>query len=192
VHKRSFMSFVSLLIFWIVISGEINLEHIIVGIVLSAFIVWFWKDAGARLPGILSPRELLLFGRCIVMLAGYVILSNIAVIKTLLFSRPSVTPMFIQMIPDIKSNWGKVFLATCITITPGTVTVDVDPETNIFTIHALTMEAGATLAHWKLIDEIKKLETHMQGRKAHVVDTSRIHGSNSVSAIKRDHRTHRN
>lgn len=191
-YKRSFISFISLLIFWIVISAEINLEHMVVGIVLSAFIVWFWKDFGARLPGILSPRELLLFGRCIIMLIGYVIQSNIDVAKTLLFSNPSVTPMFIQMAPGIESNWGRVFLATCITITPGTVTVDINPETNIFTVHALTMEAGAALTHWKLIDEIKKLETHMQGRKAHVVDTSRLHVSNSVGTIKRDHGTHRN
>lgn len=191
-HKQSFISFASLLIFWIVISVAVDLQHIIVGIFLSIFTVWFWQDLNPRLPSIMSPRELLLFCRCIVMLVGYVIKSSIDVTKILLFSNLSVSPVFLQMKPGVKSDWGRVFLATCITITPGTVTIDVDPETNIFTVHALTREIGEGLLYWRIITEIKKLETLVQRRKANVVDTGRIHGSNSISAIEGDHRTHRN
>lgn len=192
-YKGSVISFVSLLLFWIVVSGKINPEHIIVGIVVSLFTTWFWKDLETRLPRMLSPKELLLFGRCIVRLVGAVIISNIDVAKTLLFSNPSVTPMFIEMRPGIESNWGRVFLATCITITPGTVTIDVDPETNIFIVHALTIETGAALSNWKLIDEIKNLEQLVKRRTIHhVMDTDRIHASDSVGATKRHHRSHRN
>lgn len=191
-YKRSFISFASLLIFWIVISAVIDIEHIMVGIFLSIITVWFWKDFDQRLPSLLSPRELLLFVRCILMLIGYVIQSNIEVAKILLFSNKSVTPIFIEMDLGIKSNWGRVFLATCITITPGTITVDFDPERNVFTVHALTIEAAESLYHWRIITEIKNLERLVQRRKANVVDTRRVNVSDSSGSIKSDNWTHRN
>lgn len=187
--KRSFISFASLFVFWIVISGAINLQHIIVGIVLSLITTYFWKDLTSKLPGILSPMELLLFSRCILMLIGHVIKSNIDVAKTLLFSDLSTGSMFMELEPGIESDWGKVFLASCITITPGTITVDVDPETNVFAIHALTRENGISLYYWSIITEVRNLERLVQRRKAYDVDTGGIHGSNSISAIESDHRT---
>lgn len=191
-YKRSFVSFAVLLIFWIVISTVVDLEHILVGIFLSLITVWFWKDFNPKLPSMLSPTELLLFARCILMLIGYVISSNIEVAKTLLFSNRTVTPIFIEMDLGVKSNWGRVFLATCITITPGTITVDFDPETNIFTVHALTIETAESLYHWRIITEIKNLERIVQRRRAHVLDTGRIHVSNSSSDVKSNNRTNRN
>lgn len=191
-YKRSFISFASLLIFWIVISAVIDIEHIMVGIFLSLIIVWFWKDFNPRLPNIFHPIELLLLGHSILMLIGYVIKSNIEVAKILLFSSKSVTPIFIEMDLGIKSDWGRVFLATCITITPGTITVDFDPERNIFTVHALTIETAESLYYWRMITEIKNLERFAQRRKANVVDTRRIHVSDSSGSIKSDNRTNRN
>ena len=191
-NKRSFISLASLLTFWILISGVVDIEHIIVGIILSMLTVWFWKDLNPRLPSLLSPKELLLFGRSILMLMVYVIQSNIEVAKILLFSSKSVTPIFLEMDLGIKSDWGRVFLATCITITPGTVTIDFDPETNIFTVHALTRESGESLYYWSMITEIKYLERLVQRRESHVVDTSGIHASNSIGTIESDNGTNRN
>lgn len=191
-YKRSFMSFASLFVFWIVISGEVNLEHITVGIFLSLFMVWFWRDFSPRLPGIMAPNELMVFARCLVMLLGYVIQSNVDVAKTLLFDSPSVSPIFLEMEPGIETNWGRVFLATCITITPGTATIDFDPESNVFTVHALTRETGEALLNWKLIDEIKHLEKLVQRRRIHVLDTGGIHVSNFIGPLESDCRTHRN
>lgn len=165
-RKRSFILFAFLLIFWIVISGVVDLQHIIVGIFLSLFTVWFWKDFDPRLPSILYPRELLLFGRCIIMLVGYVIKSNIDVAKILLFSDLSAGSIFLELEPGIESDWGRVFLATCITITPGTITIDFDPETDVFTVHALRIETGEALYYWRLITEIKELETLVQRRES--------------------------
>lgn len=185
--KKSFISFVFLFTFWIVISGSVNLQHIVVGALLSSFTVWFWKDFNPKLPSVLSIRELFLFFRCIIMLIGYVIKSNINVIKILLFSGLSEGSLFLELEPGIKSDWGRVFLATCITITPGTVTIDFDPESDVFTIHALTRDTGIELYYWSLITEIRDLETLIQRRKTHAVDNAGIHGSNNISSDKSNH-----
>ena len=138
------------------------------------------------------PNELLLFGRCILMLIGYVVKSNIEVAKTLLFSNRSITPMFLEMDFGIESDWGRVFLATCITITPGTITVDINPETNMFSIYALTKESGISLYYWRVVTEIRKLERLTRRREANVVDNDRIYGSDIVDTVKGGHGTHRN
>lgn len=191
-NKRSLVSFASLFAFWIVVSGVVNLQHIIIGVLVSSLTVWFWKDLNPRLPRVLSFKELLLFGRCILMLIVYVVKSNIEVAKILLFSNKAVTPMFLELDLGMKSEWGRVFLATCITITPGTVTVDFDPESNVFTVHALTRENAESLYHWSMITEIQHLERLVEGRVTHAMDTGRIHDSNSNSPIEGSNRTNRN
>ena len=52
-----------------------------------------------------------------------------------------------------------------ITLPPGTITVDTDPETGRFVVHALTEEAANDLISWPVIDEIIKLENLMQEGK---------------------------
>lgn len=189
-HKRSLISFTSLFIFWILISGVVDLEHILFGVFISLLTIWFWQDLSPNLPrSIFTFRELLLFGHCILMLVGYVIKSNINVIKILLFSDVSSGSIFLELEPGIKSDWGTVFLATCITITPGTITIDFDPETHVFTVHALTRETGLDLYYWTIIAEIKNLETIVQRRKAHAIDNDGIYDSDSISTTESDNGT---
>lgn len=189
-HKRSLMvSFILLLVFWLVISAEVSQQHILVGAFLALVTVWFWQDLGPRLPSMPSAGELLCLGRCLLLLILYVIQSNIAVAKTLLFSSPPVSPVFVVMQPPLKSNWGRVLLATCITITPGTVSIDVDPETGRFIVHALTEETAISLFYWRIIDEIKNLETWRQRRAKHVVDTGRTYDLDSPGTLTSDYRT---
>ncbi|HZK34903.1 MAG TPA: Na+/H+ antiporter subunit E [Bacillota bacterium] len=162
-HRRPLILFVLLLIFSIIISLEVDLQHILAGSLIALVIVWFWKDLGPRLPGRVSIRELFILCHCMVLLAWYIIDSNIVVAKTLLSSKMQASPVFMVMEPGIKSNWGRTLLATCITITPGTVTIDVDPDTGQIFVHALTEEIASGLSEWRLIYEIKKLETRLQG-----------------------------
>ena len=191
-RKRLLISFVFLLIFSIVISGSVDLQHIVAGIILSSLIVWFWGDLQLRLPRILSPKELLLFSRCMLMLIGYIIKSNIEVAKILLFSSRSVTPIFLEMDFGIESDWGRVFLATCITITPGTITIDFDPETNMFTIYALTKESGISLYYWRMVTEIRNLERLIRRRETSAVDNDRFYGPDNIDTVKGGHGAHRN
>lgn len=191
-YKRSFISFVILLAFFIVISGVVDLQHVIVGVFLCLITLWFWKDITRRLPRIFSLKELLLFCRSILMLIGYVIQSNIDVAKIMLLSDLSSGSIFLELEPDINTEWGRVFLATCITITPGTITIDFNPDTNVFTIHALTMEMGQSLYYWRLITEIKNLEKLIQRGETHVLDSSGIHDTNSLGLVEGNHRANSN
>ncbi len=160
--KKSLLLFALLLAFWLSISAEINLQHILVGSFLALLIVWFWHDLGRRLPGKITGRGLLHLAYCLVLLVGYVIQANLAVAKVLLQPKKEIYPVFIEMNTHIESNWLRVLLAICITITPGTVTIDVNPDTGWFIVHALTEEMGRDLLYWRLVDRIRELETYRQ------------------------------
>lgn len=187
----TFISFTSLFTFWMVVSAEINMQHIVVGILVALFTTWFWQDLKVKLPSTLSPKEVLIFGRGVLILIGEVIKSNISVIKALLFSDLSGGSIFMELEPGIESEWGKVILSTCITITPGTATIDYDPEKDVFTIHALTREMGEDLYKWKIIDEIRNLEKLVQRRESHGMDTARVHDIDSTGSLKSDYRAYR-
>jgi len=208
-HRRSFALFVILFAFWLVISSEADLQHVLTGVLIAGLTAWFWHDLVPRLPEVPSARELLRLGHYLVLLIVYVIQANIAVARTLLFSRHSVKPVFMVLDPGLNSHWGRILLATCITITPGTITVDIDPETGWFIVHALTEKTGIDLLYWRLIDKIRRLETRETEAKVpvsvqpemkppetedqrgvtHAVDAGRIDGSDPRGACTGDYRT---
>lgn len=188
-RKRSLILFASLLAFWLMISAEVDIQHLMAGAVLAFLTVWFWQDLGPRLPHLLSFSELLQLGYCLLILIRFIIQSNIAVAKTVLLSKPPAGPVFVVIRPPIESNWGRVLLANCITITPGTVTVDIDPKTGQFIIHALTDEAGAGLFDWQVTREISKLESLRKRRAKHAVVAGRPHDTDSLSTLASDYRS---
>ncbi len=159
--KKALLLFILLLAFWLVISAQIDLEHILVGSFIAVLLVWFWHDMESRLPGQFSWKGFLHLLYCLALLVGYVITANLAVAKTLLSRKKEINPVFIEMNTHIQSNWIRVLLALCITITPGTVTVDLDPETGWFIVHALTEDMGRDLLYWRLIDRIGELENYL-------------------------------
>jgi hypothetical protein len=61
-RKRSLLFCALLLAFWLVVSGEVDPQHLLAGAVLAILTVWFWQDLGPRLPRLLSGGELLLLG----------------------------------------------------------------------------------------------------------------------------------
>lgn len=180
--------FILLFLFWIVISGEADVQHLIAGAFISLISVLFWRVLTPRLPAFPLSGELLRLLYSIVLLAGYVVTSNIAVAKTLLFSKPPVSPAFVTMDTGIKSSWGKIFLAACITITPGTLTVDLNPDTGTFIVHTLTEENAVDLHYWRIIDKIKALETWRGGEVEHDLDISGHNVANTSGIAEGHHR----
>ena len=55
-------------------------------------------------------------------------------------SLPSVSA--IRYNPKLKSDFGMMLLANSITLTPGTLSVDVDEKTNELFVHVLNIPAG--------------------------------------------------
>lgn len=67
-----------------------------------------------------------------------------AVTKCILSPRLPISPTLVEFAPTQKTDLGLVIHANSITLTPGTIAVEVEPSR--FLVHALTREGAASLA----------------------------------------------
>lgn len=160
-RKSQIVFFVLLFGFWLILSQEFDVQHLITGAILASFLAWFWGESVELLPE-QSPNskfypKLLLY---LVLLGWEIILANIGVVKTILAGHQAVDPQFVVFKPDLQTRWGRVLLANSITITPGTVTIDVNPDTDQFIVHAMTRDMADGVVTSTLIAKIQELESY--------------------------------
>jgi len=74
------------------------------------------------------------------MLVREITVSNIDVVRAILSPGPPIQPHFLRVRTRQPTDLGKVILANSITLTPGTVTVDVRGDELL--VHALTESSG--------------------------------------------------
>lgn len=73
-----------------------------------------------------------------------VVFSALDVSKRILNPRLPISPTLVEFVPSQKTELGLVIHANSITLTPGTISIEVSPKR--FLIHALTQEAAAGLS----------------------------------------------
>ena len=134
---------ITLSLLWLGLSGHVEPLMLAIG-VASVFLVLFITlrmEAvdHARYPIHLTP-SLFRFWRYLVR---EIILSNIDVIRRILTPGKSISPQMITLPLPQKSDLAKVMYANAITLTPGTVSVQLDRDTIM--VHALSKEAADAL-----------------------------------------------
>ena len=133
----------TLFLLWLGLSGHFEPLMIAIGVV-SVFLVVFIAlrmevvDHESH-PIHLTGRLFRFWG----YLSHEIILSNIDVIKRILTPGKSISPQMITLPLAQKSDLAKVIYANAITLTPGTVSVQLDDDT--ITVHALSKEAADAL-----------------------------------------------
>jgi multicomponent Na+:H+ antiporter subunit E len=65
------------------------------------------------------------------------LLSNIAVLKVILKPKLDIRPGIFALETELTNDWEITVLANLITLTPGTLVVDVSPDNKILYIHAM-------------------------------------------------------
>ena len=85
-----------------------------------------------------------------------VILANIAVARCVWQGADSIHPSILKVKANQKTDLGIVIYANSITLTPGTVSVDL--EGNEITVHALTRESAADLLTGEMDRRVCRVE----------------------------------
>jgi multicomponent Na+:H+ antiporter subunit E len=89
----------------------------------------------------------------LVFILREIVKSNIDVIKRILtFRRSSVSPQLFEVPIFLKTDLGRVIYANSITLTPGTVSVELTQEKIL--VHALTKEAADDLSSGSMASSI--------------------------------------
>ncbi len=157
---RALVLFILLAVFWALLSGQWDYHH-------HAFLIWsgvvccaFTLFMAHRLKIIDDesvPVEM--FGRLLIYLPWLmwqVVLSNIDVAKRVWAANLDINPQMIRVPYSTKKGFATAVYANSITMTPGTVTVEVYDGDML--IHALHDEAAAGLQSGDMHDKVLKLE----------------------------------
>ncbi len=85
-----------------------------------------------------------------------IFLANMSVVKHVWLGNKSISPVFSTITASQKTDIGKVIYANSITLTPGTVTVNIEGDQ--FLVHALSKESIKDLEAGEMDRRVTKLE----------------------------------
>lgn len=161
--NRRIAMFICFFALWVVLNGKWTTEIGVFGLVFASLAYGFtWKYMGY------SPKvDFALFMRIPsavrygVNLIVEIIKANLAVTKLILKPDYMPEPQLVQFDVDLKKNRHLVALANSITLTPGTITVDL--HDNHFTVHALDASFVDGLDDGGFVQQLMEMEKkHMK------------------------------
>lgn len=146
------------LLFWILLNGKLNLEILLFGICISLAVYLFC----CRFLGY-SPKKDLLFARISLYALGYAFLlvaeivkANIGVLKEIYTEKTVVEPCVVEFTSPFESEVLNVILADSITLTPGTITVELSGRK--FTVHCLDKSMSEDLDRSSFVALLQKID----------------------------------
>ena len=156
---RAVSLFVVLMAFWFLLSGQFhNVFLVSCGVVCCAAVTFLAVRSNLvdeeGHPIHLALRSILYLP----WLFWQIILSNIDVAYRVWHPRRPISPRLVRVPYGTKSDLATVIYANSITLTPGTVTVRVDPEKKEFLVHALTEEAEKGVLDGAMERRVRNLE----------------------------------
>jgi multicomponent Na+:H+ antiporter subunit E len=144
---RALVLFVLLLGFWQILSWRIDPLFMVLGVasaaIITAFSVWLLEQViGHREE---EPRiSLVWLLAYLAWLLPRIFASGFAVARVVLDPRRSPQPGVVRFSTSLRSPAARTMLANSITLTPGTITLNVDGDE--YTVHAFTVDAVTDLA----------------------------------------------
>ena len=154
--KRGLLLFVLLFIVWLLLSGHYTSPLMTYGALSCAGIVLLVWHLGIldeeALPVHLSLRWLVYAP----WLMKEIVLSNIAVAKVILTPGLPIHPRMIRLTASQSSDVSRVIYANSITLTPGTVTLDV--RGSEFLVHSLTSDSAEGLLSGEMDRRVSRVE----------------------------------
>lgn len=132
----------SLVGLWLLLNNSVAPGQIVLGgliaLALPLFTVRFW-------PHRLCIRRPLTLMRYLLMLLWDIIAANLIVARLIVVPPARLRPAFIHLPVDLDNEFAIVVLTHTISLTPGTVSVDLSPDRRTLLIHVLDLDDEAQL-----------------------------------------------
>lgn len=126
---KALSAFVFCLLVWFAVTWAFDVPSIAVGVVLAALIAFMLRDVELdEVPLLLMPVRLFWALAYIPVLFLYVVRANLDVAWRVLHPRLPIRPGIVRARTTLKSPGARVLLANSITLTPGTLSVDIEDD----------------------------------------------------------------
>lgn len=131
---------VALAAMWLSLNGSASAGHALLALLLGLGLPYATRRFWPARPAARAPLRR--FGRWVafvLLVLGDVVVANLQVARAVLGPVRRLAPGFAEVPVDLADERAVVVLAHTITLTPGTLSVDVAPDRRTITIHALDM-----------------------------------------------------
>lgn len=156
-RKTQFQNFVGtaliLFAFWALLSGKFDIFHLTLGAVCSTVAAYLFHDllfVNVRVGDIRIVAWR--FINYIPWLLKQILLANIHVASLVLRPRMPINPQILTFKTKLETDISCVTLANSITLTPGTITVDI--RDGVFYVHALSQRVADELNAGEMEDRV--------------------------------------
>ncbi|MBM3908993.1 MAG: Na+/H+ antiporter subunit E [Gemmatimonadetes bacterium] len=143
--------------FWVLLSGFFTPFLLTSGVGSAIVVVWFSRRMGIVAheghPLRLSMRALITYGPWLLM---EILKAGWDVTRRILHPRLPISPTMTRFKPSQRTDLGLIVHANSITLTPGTISVEVGPDE--FLVHAISAEGGASLDGSEMDRRVRALE----------------------------------
>ena len=160
--KRLALQLAVLFAFWLILSGKFEAKYLIFGVVSAALVTFITQD-------LLQPEEkprkksrsappfktAWRFFSYFAWLVYEILQANIQVTYLVLHPKLPIDPGLLRFRTRLQSKVGHIVLANSITLTPGTITVDLTEGT--YLVHALVPGAAGSLLEAKMQSRLEAI-----------------------------------
>ena len=151
--------FVLFFLFWLILNGRVTLEIVIFGVCISgavyAFICRFmdyrpWMD-------LFLLKKLTLIIAFLFTLIREIVKANLTMARFIFSPQILPEPAIVEFQPDLHSRFARTLLADAITMTPGTITVEMTDS--IFRVHCYDKTMGENLENSVFVNLLRRIES---------------------------------
>lgn len=151
--------FVTLMLFWLMLSGKLDTDVLIVGAVASLIIALLYRDGLSFFTEFrFTPQAMVAGFRYYGYFLQELFKSNLKMAAIVLSPSLPITPGIVKVRTRLKSRMGRLMLANSITLTPGTLTVEMAGEW--LYIHCVTL--GATDIEAATAEIVSGFESYLE------------------------------
>jgi multicomponent Na+:H+ antiporter subunit E len=143
--------FILLFLVWIGLTNSLDIQELLVGAVVAFVITRFFTPNRE-----FNLKELIMkYIKFIPIFLKNLVQSNIAVAKIVLNPKLPINTGIVKLKTSLSSNQDKLILANAITLTPGTITIEL--RNNDLFIHILNMDSlDRNVLQKEIIDELER------------------------------------
>jgi len=138
---RRIIYFVLAFITWVVLTWSVNIQFIIAGLVASAIVSILFHEMLPKEHHIfISPVRIFWFLVYVPVFFYYILMANFDVVYRALHPAMPIKPGIVKIKTKLKTDSGITALANSITLTPGTLTVDLTDDGYLY-IHWINVKS---------------------------------------------------
>ncbi|QQK75784.1 Na+/H+ antiporter subunit E [Salicibibacter cibarius] len=125
---------IAIAIFWMALQSEYTIVEFVIGYVIGLGVIFFLRRS---LPQPFYLQRVWAIIKLIALFVKELVVANLDMIRVVLSPKLNVTPGIVAVHTNLKTDWEVTILSMCITLTPGTMTMDYSEDGRTLYIHCI-------------------------------------------------------